>query len=446
MFSLILPVLLSQLPLARGFAPNPQEHALKQGDAVSLEGFATCAGVPSGAVVSRDPALTFEVEGGISHLAFQLSDRNAWLVARTAGKELVCSKDQVLTVDVKPGKLELFVVTPSSAVESKDMKVKVLDTDGLRELPLNIKRVAMPLSLEAELMSESVPVAELEVTAAAENLEWKLGGGASEVWVTSLMPGSKAVKAPPSLPVGKYAVWITGAKGAFTLSTAKPAEPVKTAEAAAPAPAPTPAPVAEAAPAPAAPAPAETVESHLLTGVDLETLRGWSREAQAARKKLFMEVPAEQLVFAAADGEALVLTSIEGKDANVLSADGAEVSMRLDELSTKPGSGPRVRMASLPDDVPFEALTTAGDPKVKSYEKTKKWTETCLEKYGDDEDPAKKCNVARLESAKKKLDTDLRKAFKKKHAAELAQIERRLKALFDKTTAVATSRRRSRAG
>jgi hypothetical protein len=451
MFTLILPLLLSQVPLAKGFAPNPTEHAVKQGDAVSLEGFATCAGAPSGAVVSKDPVLTLDVGEGLSHLAFQLGERGVWLVARNAAKELSCSKDAVLVLDAKPGKLELFLVTTGAAVESREVKLKVLDLDGVRELPLNIKRIkGVPVSLEGDFTAD-VPAAQLELSSAVEGLEWKLGGNATEVWLTSLMKaGEKPVKAPASLPAGKYAVWIRGSKGAYTLKAATAT--AQAAPAAAPAPAPTPAPApapaheeqAAAAPAPAstpAPAPAPSADAfHVVAGVDIESLKGWSRDAQAARKQAFMELPANQFVFAAADGEALLIISLEGKQASVLSADGAEQSMALDELSLKPGSGPRVRAASLPDDLDLEALTTDKDPKFKAFDKRRKWVEACVERVktslADDEEKdaefeaGKRCSVAKLEKAKKSLESDLRKAFKKKHATDLSQIERRLKTLF----------------
>jgi hypothetical protein len=449
MFSLILPVLLSQVPLAKGFAPNPTEHAVKQGDAVSLEGFATCAGAPAGAVVSKDPVLTLDVGEGLSHLAFQLGERGVWLVARNAAKELSCSKDAVLVVDTKPGKLELFLVTPSAAVEGREVKLKVLDLDGVRELPLNIKRIkGVPVSLDGDFTTD-VPAAQLELSSAVEGLEWKLGGNATEVWLTSLMKaGEKAVKAPASLPAGKYAVWIRGSKGAFTLRAATAT--AQAAPALAPAPAPTPAPAPApaqqeqaAAPAPATPAPAPAPSAdgfHVVAGVDVESLKGWSRDAQAARKQAFMELPANQFVFAAADGEALLIISLEGKQATVLSADGAEQSMALDELSLKPGSGPRVRAASLPEDLELEALTTDKDPKFKAFDKRRKWVEACVERVktslADDEEKdaeveaSKRCSVAKLEKAKKTLESDLRKAFKKKHATDLSQIERRLKTLF----------------
>jgi hypothetical protein len=452
MFTLILPVLLSQVPLAKGFAPNPLEHAVKQGDAISLEGFATCPGAPPGAVVSKDPALTLEVGDGLSHLAFQLGERNTWVIARNAAKEVSCSKDQVLVVDAKPGKLELFIATPVSAVEGHELKLKVLDLDGVRELPLNIKRLkGVPVSLEGEFSSD-LPAAQLELGSAVEGLEWKLGGNAAEVWLTSLMKaGEKAVKAPASLAAGKYAIWIRGNKGSFTLSAATGTAQAAPAPAAAPAPSPAPAPQEQAAaPAPAAapqataaPAPASDT-FHVVAGIDLESLKGWSREAQAARKQAFMELPANQFVFAAADGEALLVIAIDGKQASVLSADGAEQSMAFDELSLKPGSGPRVRPASLPEDLELEALTTDKDPKFKAFDKRRKWVEACVERVktslADDEDKdaefeaAKRCNVAKLEKAKKTLETDLRKAFKKKHATDLSQIERRLKTLFSGPT------------
>jgi hypothetical protein len=466
MFSMILPVLLSQVPLAKGFAPNPLEHAVKQGDAVSLEGFATCPGTPSGAVVSKDPVLTLEVGEGLSHLAFQLSERNTWVIARNAAKELSCSKDQVLVVDTRPGKLELFIATPGSAVEGHELKLKVLDLDGVRELPVNIKRIkGVPVSLEGELSSD-LPAAQLELVTGVEGLEWKLGGNAVEVWLTSLMKaGEKAVKAPASLAAGKYAIWIRGSKGAFTLSAATAT--AQAAPAPAPAASPAPAPAQQeqaAAPAPATPAPAAAATPasdsfHVVAGVDLESLKGWSREAQAARKQAFMELPANQFVFAAADGEALLIIAVDGKQASVLSADGAEQSMAFDELSLKPGSGPRVRPASLPEDLELEALTTDKDPKFKAFDKRRKWVEACVERVktslADDEDKdvefeaAKRCSVAKLEKAKKSLETDLRKAFKKKHATDLSQIERRLKTLFSGPTEMGrrgTSSRSQRRG
>src|SRR6185436_7021781 len=127
---------------------------------------------------------------------------------------------QVLVLDVKPGKLELFLVTPSSQVEGREVKLKVLDLDGVRELPLNIKRVkGLPAAFEGETSAE-IPFAQLELAAPADSIEWKLSGNATEAWVTSLMKaGEKSVKAPKSLPAGKYALWIRGAKGPFSATT-----------------------------------------------------------------------------------------------------------------------------------------------------------------------------------------------------------------------------------
>jgi hypothetical protein len=234
---------------------------------------------------------------------------------------------------------------------------------------------------------------------------------------------------------------------------AEPTEPeAETAEAAKPAPE---APKGDAlkyAAAPAADAPVEgRALTALLPNLDVQALQGWTKEAVALRQRAFIELPASFFVFAAADSEVMLVTSIDGKLAETMSADGAQLSMALDELSTKAANGPHVRLRALPAEVPLEQLTTDRDPRLKTYEQLRHTTEACVARVrsamaGDDETDAlaksaKRCSASKLEKAKKKLEAELRKAYSKKRASELVRVDKRLKTLFSDERVSSTGQR-----
>ncbi len=440
MVAWILPVLLAQttaMPLAKGFAPNPYDRATTRapGGSMSLSALTSCAGAPSGAMVSRSAALTLDVAEGLTHLALQVSEAGDGLVARDAQGDFTCSKGLVLTLDAKPGKLEIFVITPTNGDDNAELHIKVLDTDRPHELPPSVRRLTAvpgnPLVLDGELAAgtaDNIPNAQLDVQTTLEHLEWKLTGAATDVWISNLAtPSDPPVRAPPSLAAGKYAVWIRGTgAGAFTaMATAEGAklEALKVVS------------------MPAADAPVEgRALSAFLPGLEPQSLQGWSREAVALRQRAFIELPASFFVFASADSEVLLITAIDGKQADVISADGAQLTMGLDELTTKPASGPRVHLRTLPAEVPLEALTTDRDPRLKKLEQQRASTDACVARvkassHEEDETDAlaraaKRCNVSKLEKAKKKLEADLRKGFAKKRTTDLSRVDKRLKTLL----------------
>ncbi len=424
----------ARVPLAKGFTPNPLLIAVQraEGGAGALDP-GLCKDAPSAAQLSKSPVAVLEVPEGISHLTLQATQGDR-VVAGGA-----CGTTKQLTLDVKPGPLEVFLVTPAAVPADARGKLRVFDADRPRVLPAAVKTVAFPLTLSGELGDGAVPDAQLEVATKLDGVTWKLDGAAREVWLSPLaLEDVPAVKAGDSLAPGRYAVWIRGAKGAYTVSASVPQA------AAAP---PAPEPVAEAAPAPAAaestdplavaskPEAGAPVEARVLTkhlpGLDPRALEGFSKEALALRQRAFTELPAEFLVFAAADGEVLLPLSFDGSEVSVISADGAVFSMPPAELALKPGNGAvlvRSQRTELVEKLSISELAPEKDARVKSLEKLKKQIQGCIDRHPDWPDAAKRCNASKVDKAESKLKSALKKAYAKKRAAELAAVAKRVKA------------------
>lgn len=426
-----------RVQLAKGFTPNPLLIAVQraEGGAGALEP-GLCKDAPPAAQLSKSPVAVLEVPEGISHLTLQATQGDR-VVAGGA-----CGTTKQLTLDVKPGPLEVFLVTPAAVPADARGKLRVFDADRPRILPAAVKTVAFPLSLSGELADGAVPDAQLEVLTKLDGVTWKLDGAAREVWLSALaLDDVPAVKAGDSLAPGRYAVWIRGAKGTYTVSASVP-------QAATP---PVPEPVAEAAPAPAsAPAAAESsdplavaskpeagapVEARVLTkhlpGLDPKALEGFSKDALALRQRAFTELPADFLVFAAADGEVLLPLSFDGSEVSVVSADGAVFSMPPAELALKPGNGSvlvRSQRTELIEKLSIAELAPEKDARVKSLEKLKKQIQGCIDRHPDWPDAAKRCNASKVDKAESKLKSALKKAYAKKRAAELAAVAKRVKA------------------
>lgn len=249
-----------RVPLTRGFTPNPMLVGVQraEGGAAPLEaGFASCKDVAPGAQVSRSPVAVLEVGEGITHLTLQASQSDR-VIARTADGATSCGGKR-LTLEVKPGPLEVFVVTEAAVADGAAGKLRVFDADRPRILPDAVKTVSVdgrsPVVLSGELAAgRNIPDAQLDVTAKLDHVEWKLDGAAGEVWLSPLsLDDAPPVKAGDALAPGRYAVWIRGAKtGAFTV-TATVAAPAEAAVATAPgddAPEASSRPAADAEPAP----------------------------------------------------------------------------------------------------------------------------------------------------------------------------------------------------
>jgi len=412
-----------RVALAKGFTPNPLLVSVPRDELQPLDGFVTCKDAPAGARVTKSAALVLNVAEGIARLNLTASNGDR-VVARGADGSLRCG-ERSLVVDVKPGALEVFVVT---AAPEGPGRVRVFDADRPRILPDAVKTVRLPVTLEGEVGDGMTPDAQLEVTADVKGVKWKLTGAADEVWLSSLEleNNQPAVRAGEVLKAGRYAVWIRGwAKGAYqvTASTgAAAAEPV----------------VAQSDDAlvpvtkPAADAPVEqrALAGHL-PALNVESLKGWSRQAQSLRKRAFTELPGEFFVFAAADGEVLLPLAVEADgELSVIAADGATFSMRASELSVSPKAVLiRPARSELVEKLTLADLVDAADPRMKKLEKLTKKIRGCVERHPDWPDAEKRCNVNKIDQARAKLEAELKKAYAKQQAAELVAVEKHVKAV-----------------
>lgn len=414
-----------RVALPKGFTPNPLLVNVQRAELGPLDGFVSCTDTPAGARVTRSPVAVLEVADGIARLNLTASNGDR-VVVRGADGALSCG-ERSLVVGVKAGPLEVFVVT--TAAEGAG-RLRVFDADRARFLPDSVKTVRFPAALEGEIGDGTRPDAQLEVSSDVSGLEWKLGGAADEVWLTSLeLENSQpAVKAGETLKAGRYAVWVRGwAKGAYQVT----AEPRSVAAAPAPAGA-----EANDVLAPATkPAADAAVEARALAAnlpaLNVESMKGWSRQAQALRRRAFTELPGEFFVFAAADGEVLLPLAVEADgELTLIAADGATFSMKASELSTKPKAvWVRPARSELVEKLTLTDLLDASDPRLKKLEKLTKQIRGCVERHPDWPDAEQRCNVNKIDKAKAKLEADAKKAYARQQAQELAAVEKHVRSV-----------------
>ncbi len=416
----------TRVSLSRGFTPNPLLVTVQRAELQPLDGFVTCTDLPAGARVTKSAAAVLDVGEGLARLNLTASSGDR-VVARGADGVLACG-ERSLVLSVKPGALEVFIVT---AAPEGPGRLRVFDADRPRILPDSVKTVRLPATLQGEVGDGATPDAQLEVAADATGLSWKLTGAADEVWLTSLeLENSQpAVKAGDSLKAGRYAVWVRGwAKGAYqvTVSAGAVAEPAVAAAAA---------PSGDALSFAAKPAADSAVEARALASnmpaLNVESLKGWSKAAQALRHRAFTELPGEFFVFAAADGEVLLPLAVEpGGELSVIAADGATFSMRASELSTKPRAVlVRPARAELFEKLTLRELVDDSDPRVKKLQKLTKQIRGCVDRHPDWPDAEVRCNVNKIDKAKAKLEAELKKAYVKQQAAQLVAVEKHVKSV-----------------
>lgn len=222
-----------RVQVSKGFTPNPMLVSVRraEGGAAQLESsFATCKDLAPGAQVSKSPVALLQIADGVKNLTVQASQADR-VIVRSADGIATCG-EKLLTLPVKPGALEVFLVTAAAVPAEAAGKLRIFDADRPRLLPDAVKTLAFdgtaPLTLTGDLAAapRSVPDAQLDVTAKLDKLEWKLDGAATEVWLSTLaLEDTAPVKAGESLAVGRYAVWVRGiGSGAFTV-TATPKLP-----------------------------------------------------------------------------------------------------------------------------------------------------------------------------------------------------------------------------
>ncbi|MBK7864411.1 MAG: hypothetical protein IPJ65_38575 [Archangiaceae bacterium] len=426
----VLAVLLSapranipHLRLEKGFKPNPQFLTVRRAENGSLPMEAVvvkCDEASPGLRISRNPVGILDIKGEFENLQV-LGSNNDRIVARAGDGTTVCGTMQ-LTLRAAPGSIELFVIAQEKLPDDAEGKVRVFDADRPRYLEDSVRTMAAapaaPLVIKGELsLSPEVPDVQLDTPKALTGLKWKLTGAAAEVTVSSLLTPTfePPVKAGETLTAGRWAIWVRGtsadARGAYTVvavpgtATVKPLQLFST---------------------PTADTPLESrlLSSYLPGLTSSSQLMGPSKEATALRQRAFLELPPELLVFRQADDEVLLAldSAPEGK-LTLLATDGTTLEHGPAELALKPG-GNTVKVAR-GERLSLAALADPKDPRVKALAKQRGAAQACLEKQSDEA----KCKTAAVMKAEAKLEADLKKAFAKKHAAELTAIERRVKSL-----------------